>query len=44
MLEDMIVLDWSPKFSVFKIVKYFIILKWWKNIEKLYENQQMCST
>jgi hypothetical protein len=44
MLQDMIVLDWSPNFSIFKIAKCFIILKWWKNIEKLYENQEMCST
>jgi hypothetical protein len=34
----MIVLDWSPNFSVFKIVKCLIILKWWKSIEELYEN------
>jgi hypothetical protein len=30
----MIVLDWSPNFSVFKIVKCIIIVKWWKNSEK----------
>jgi hypothetical protein len=38
------VLDWSPNFSVFKMIKRFIILKRWKKSEKLYDNQQMCST
>jgi hypothetical protein len=44
MLQNMIVLDRSPKFAVFKMVKCFIILEWWKSSEKLNENQQMCST
>jgi hypothetical protein len=27
------VLDGSPNFSVFKIVKHFILLKWWKRVK-----------
>jgi hypothetical protein len=42
MLRDMIVLDWSPNFSVFKIVKHFIILKWWK-IVKISMNMSKCA-